>query len=50
MLGVSCEQLSSVELVFLLLPNWFSVVPSPADAQYASKMFPPSWVDFLQDG
>jgi hypothetical protein len=50
MLLVSGQYGRNVCRVLASLFAWSPVVARPAYGKDASKMFPPSWLDFFQDG
>lgn len=50
MLLVGCNEGSNAAFVFILLFGWLTVVSSAVYAQGASELFPPSWLDFIQNG
>jgi hypothetical protein len=49
MLNVYSTQYCNVLLVLSALFGWRTVVSRTVDAQGASKLVPPSWVDLIQD-
>jgi hypothetical protein len=47
---VSSPELLHTGCIFTGLLGWLDIQPGSANSKMTGKVFPPSWVDFLQDG